>query len=68
MTLVPDPPLSIQHDSVLPFSRDVVVLTKLEHIELTRQLNYYKAQHQSALKREIELKKQLDHEKARVRD
>ena len=44
------------------------MLTKQEHIELKFQINYFKAQHKSALHRETELKKQLAHEKAKVRD
>ncbi len=68
ITLTPAPSLPIKHGSASPFSREFVVLTKQEHIDLNWQINYYKFQHQSALKREAELKKQLDQEKAKVRD
>lgn len=62
-----DPSLHAKN-SASAFSREVVVLTKQAHIELKSQINYFKAQHQSALKREDALKKQLGQEQAKVRD
>lgn len=55
-------------DSTAPFTKEVVVLTRQEHIELKAQVNRYKALHERALNREVELKKQLEQEKAKVRD
>ena len=51
-----------------PFAGEAVVLSKLEHIELKSQLNFYKAQHERALAREAALKQQLAQEQAKVRD
>lgn len=52
----------------LPFAKESVVLSRLDYIELKAQLNFYKAQHERALAREEVLKKQLEQEKAKVRD
>jgi len=61
-------PLLIERGSTMPFAKEVVVLTKQEHIELTWQINHFKTLHKRALGREVELKKQLAQEKAKVRD
>ncbi len=52
----------------VPFAKEIVVLTKQEHIELKHQISFFKAQHHRALEREARLKKQLEHERAKVRD
>jgi transposase len=51
----------------VPFAREAVVLTKQEHIELIWEASHFKTLHKSALAREARLKKQLEHEKAKVR-
>jgi transposase len=51
-----------------PFAEERVILKKQDHIELVSQLNQYKSLHERALAREAKLKKQLAHEKAKVRD
>jgi transposase len=67
-----EPVLCTSHQSeassTAPFAEEMVLLTKQEHIELIWQVNRYKSQHERALARELELKKQLEHEKAKVRD
>lgn len=52
----------------MPFAQQVVVLTKQEHIQLVWNANYWESQHRCVLKREADLKEQLAHEKAKVRD
>ena len=61
------PPLADQYDD-RPFAREAVVLSKLEYIELRSQLNFFKTQHERALVREAELKRQLEQERVKVRD
>ena len=51
-----------------PFAEVMVLLTKHQHIELVSQVNSYKSLHERALARELDLKKQLEHEKSKVRD
>lgn len=51
-----------------PFAREFVTLSKLEYIELKSKLNFYQTQHERALKREAILKKQLEQERAKIRD
>jgi transposase len=62
------PSLLTEHSSAAPFANEMVVLTKQVHIDLKRQVNYYKAQHKSALERITFLTKQVENEKAKVRD
>lgn len=65
---IPDiPPLADQCDD-RPFANRVVVLSKLEHIELKAQCNYYKAHFERALVREADLQRELEKERAKVRD
>ena len=64
---VASPPLAEQCEDS-PFARETVVLSKRDYIELNAQLNFYKAQHERALAREAALNKQLEQERARVRD
>ena len=59
---------SAEYGEDFPFAREVVVLSKLDFIELKAQRNFYKAQHERGLAREAELQKQLDQERAKVRD
>jgi len=63
---IPSP--AAEHNKVVAFANDIVILSKQEHIDLKWQVNYYKAQHKSALEREVALKKQREHEQAKVRD
>lgn len=58
----------IEHDRSVPFAQQLVVLTKQEHIQLVWNANYWESLHKCVLKREAELKEQLAHEKAKVRD
>ena len=61
------PPIAEQCDD-LPFAREMVVLSKLDYIDLKSQRNFFKTQHERALAREVELKLQLEQERAKVRD
>jgi transposase len=66
-SLSASPPLTEQCADP-PFAREAVVLSKLDYIELQSQRNFYKTQHERALAREAELRRQLEQEKAKVRD
>lgn len=61
------PPLADQRDD-RPFANEAVVLSKLNYIELKAQCNSYKALFERALEREADLKRELDQERAKVRD
>ena len=61
------PPLADQCDD-RPFANEAVVLSKLEHIELKAQCYYYKALFEQAQVREADLKRELDRERAKIRD
>ena len=64
-SLSASPPLTEQCADP-PFAREAVVLSKLDYIELQSQRNFYKTQHERALAREAELRRQLEQEKAKV--
>ncbi|MCP3972470.1 MAG: hypothetical protein GY717_19545, partial [Rhodobacteraceae bacterium] len=51
-----------------PFSQEVVMLSKQEHIELKAQASYWKAQHGRALEREAGLGREIEQLRGRVRD
>ncbi len=51
-----------------PFANEAVVLSKLEYIELKSNRNFYKKQLERALEREADLKRELENERAKVRD
>jgi transposase len=51
-----------------PFANEVLVLSKLDYIELKARCNSYKALFERALEREADLKRELDQERAKVRD
>jgi transposase len=61
------PPLANQCDD-RPFANEAVVLSKLDYIELKAQCNSYKALFERALEREADLKRELERERAKVRD
>jgi transposase len=61
------PPLADQRDD-RPFANEAVVLSKLDYIELKAQRNSYKALFERALAREADLKRELENERAKVRD
>src|SRR6266446_6983073 len=51
-----------------PFSQQTVVLTKQAYIELTRQANYWRAQHARLVEREAALKAEVEALQATIRD
>ena len=66
-TLPEAPPLADQRDD-RPFANEAVVLSKLDYIELKAQCHSYKALFERALEREADLKRELENERAKVRD
>jgi transposase len=66
-TLPEAPPLADQRDD-RPFANEAVVLSKLDYIELKAQCNSYKALFERALEREADLQRELENERAKVRD
>lgn len=51
-----------------PFAQSYVYLTKQQHIQLKRDISFWKNLHERAIAREAELKQQLENAEARIRD
>src|SRR5215510_3019685 len=51
-----------------PFAQQTVVLTKQAYIELTWQANYWRAQYEQLMEREVALKAQVEAYQATIRD
>lgn len=68
LTLMTSDTLNRQAKQTAPFAQQFVTLTRQEHIELKAQAHYYKRLHQRAQEKIAELEKELEHQKAKVRD
>ena len=61
-------PEAVNSHGTTPFSQQTVVVTKQAYIELKWQANYWKTQHEQALKRESALKAKVAAHEATIRD
>ena len=52
----------------VPFAKSYIQLTKLDYIQLKSENHFWKSQHERAIAREAELKLQLEHAEAKIRD
>lgn len=65
---IPDiPNVSFNHDST-PFEQEMVLLTKQESIQLTTQINYWRAQHSKAKEKISKLEQQIHYKEGQIKD